>query len=358
MSTRKTKKFLINLTLLFFSIFLSLFLAEIILRIVNPGPRELEPLNCKTYTLSQNPILKYEYSPGYLTSQKPFDRTHTNFAINSDGFRDYEYGEEKSPRITRVIVLGDSITAGNGVSDVSKVYPKIMETLLNSGASEEKYEVLNMGVGGYHTLQEAETLRVKGRKYNPDIVIVGFCLNDFFPNSDGGVYTSLLKRQKQRNTFTYQKFKYGLYRSLLTNSRLFTFISSKFFPDLLVPMTVREYRNRYLENINPVEAGFELLNTIAEEDEFNLYVFIIPAFVGDLSKYPPKLAKMHTDVFDIADNYSNIRCLDLLDDLRSINSDGKKFSFDSCHLNEYGHNILANLIVENIAPLAQRSKVP
>ena len=224
-----------------------------------------------------------------------------------------------------------------------------MEKVLNSGTSENKYEVFNMGVGGYHTLQEAETLRVKGRKYNPDIVIVGFCLNDFFPNSDGGVYTSLLKRQKQKNTFTYQKFKYGLYRSLFSNSRLFTLISSKFFPDSLVPITTREYKKRYLEGINPVEAGFELLNTLAEEDEFDLYVFIIPAFVGDLSKYPAKLVKMHAEVFDIADNYSNIHCLDLLDDLRSINSDGKMFSFDSCHLNEYGHNILANLIINKLA---------
>ena len=223
-----------------------------------------------------------------------------------------------------------------------------MEKLLNNGTSEKKYEVLNMGVGGYHTLQEAETLRVKGCKYNPDIVIVGLCLNDFFPNSDGGVYARLLKRQKQKNTFTYQKLEYGLYKALSANSRLFTFICSKFFPDLLVPLTAQEYSNRYLKNNNPVEAGFELLNILAKEKEFNLYVFIIPVFVGDLSKYPLKFLNLHTDVFDIADNYSNIHCLDLLDDFRRINPDGRKFSYDSCHLNESGHEILANLIVNRL----------
>ena len=104
-------------------------------------------------------------------------------------------------------------------------------------------------------------------------------------------------------------------------------------------------------NNNPVEAGFELLNILAKEKEFNLYVFIIPVFVGDLSKYPLKFLNLHTDVFDIADNYSNIHCLDLLDDFRGINTDGREFSYDSCHLNVSGHEILAGLIVNRLKKL-------
>lgn len=49
-----------------------------------------------------------------------------------------------------------------------------------------------MGVGGYHTLQEIETLREVGMAFNPDIIMVGFVINDFDEDVDGGVYQNLM----------------------------------------------------------------------------------------------------------------------------------------------------------------------
>ena len=113
--------------------------------------------------------------------------------------------------------MGDSTTAGNGVPDLDKTYTKQLEKLLNThNTTGIHYEVLNMGVGGYHTMQEIETLRVKGLKYNPDLVLVTFCVNDFDLHSDGGLYRKLLEqtRLSTRNTET------ELYSRLLKLSRL------------------------------------------------------------------------------------------------------------------------------------------
>ena len=46
-------------------------------------------------------------------------------------------------------------------------------------------------MGGYHTLQEAETLLVSGLRYQPDHVVVAFCVNDISWDADGQVLEEL-----------------------------------------------------------------------------------------------------------------------------------------------------------------------
>ena len=53
-----------------------------------------------------------------------------------------------------------------------------LESCLAALCPARKFEVLNMGVEGYNSIQELEVLKVKTIKYNPDLVIVYYCLND------------------------------------------------------------------------------------------------------------------------------------------------------------------------------------
>jgi hypothetical protein len=95
--------------------------------------------------------------------------------INSGGFRDNEYPVQKDPAKYRILFLGDSVVYGYGLS-LADTLPKQLEDVFrkNSGASE----VLNFGVSGYETEQEIEFLKENGLKYHPDMVIVGYTLND------------------------------------------------------------------------------------------------------------------------------------------------------------------------------------
>lgn len=100
----------------------------------------------------------------------------TSVKINSMGFRDYEYSAEKPENTFRIIGLGDSFTFGWGV-ELDETYLKRLERKLNNGLGA-KYEVINLGVIGFNTLQEVELFKNKGSELNPDLITIGFLSGD------------------------------------------------------------------------------------------------------------------------------------------------------------------------------------
>jgi lysophospholipase L1-like esterase len=99
------------------------------------------------------------------------------YAVNGDGFRDHEYARAKAGGAFRVVVLGDSIAFGWGVP-LEETFPKILETRLRTLAGGRPIEVLNLAVSGYNPYTEAELFRDVGVRYQPDLVLVQFCIND------------------------------------------------------------------------------------------------------------------------------------------------------------------------------------
>jgi hypothetical protein len=120
---------------------------------------------------SPNPILRYVPRPGSRD-------------IGAHGIRDRDYPLAKAQDTLRVLVLGDSIGFGFCTPAESlpreKTFAKALERLLNEAPlpDHRRAEVINLSVSGYDTRQEAEFLRVKGLDFAPDVVLVGYCLND------------------------------------------------------------------------------------------------------------------------------------------------------------------------------------
>jgi len=98
------------------------------------------------------------------------------YRINSDGFRDRLYARPKPPGTHRIIVLGDSIAFGYGVAE-DEAFPAVLEALLRARSST-RTEVLNFGVNGYNPYNEAALLAHLAPEYEPDLVLVQFCVND------------------------------------------------------------------------------------------------------------------------------------------------------------------------------------
>jgi len=94
---------------------------------------------------------------------------------NGDGMRDRDHEVARSPGIRRVVCLGDSTTLGWGVSP-PEAYPQVLEEMLEAGG--DSTEVLNVALGGWSTRQELIAYRRIVRKYRPDVVLLGICLND------------------------------------------------------------------------------------------------------------------------------------------------------------------------------------
>jgi lysophospholipase L1-like esterase len=162
------------------SLALSLVLAEVGLRLFLPvsfrEPPARVPGDLWLELLHQRsllPGLPYELAPNM------WKRTHgTVIRTNSHGMREREVPIEKPDSVVRLAVLGDSYTFGFGVR-AHLAYPRILEGLLNRRSRDgRRFQVLNFGVGGYSTQDEAVVLGHRALAWKPDFVIVGYTLND------------------------------------------------------------------------------------------------------------------------------------------------------------------------------------
>lgn len=146
----------------------SLLLLEAVVRVLDLGPT-FHVVHRETVRASDDPALVYELRPG-----APDGASH----ISRTGLRDGEHPLEKPEGVFRIAAIGDSVTYGLGVTrDAS--WPARLESLLNGAAGdEERFEVLNLGVPGYHAGQVVARLRDLGLDHDPDLVVYGYVLND------------------------------------------------------------------------------------------------------------------------------------------------------------------------------------
>jgi len=115
-------------------------------------------------------------SPGIVYELRPEYPDH-----NPTGHRDHAYAREKRPGVFRVIGIGDSYSYGAGVPR-EDVFLKVAERMLRQDGGPE-VEVLNFGVPGYNTAMEAAVFAERTPGWDPDLVVVQFCRNDFnLPN--------------------------------------------------------------------------------------------------------------------------------------------------------------------------------
>lgn len=99
---------------------------------------------------------------------------------NALGFRSVRQDQlAKGPNTFRIIVLGDSVTFGHGaVHD----YPALLEQQLKSWRQGVDWQVWNLGVPGYNTRQELTYLQEVASTFQPDLVVLGFYINDIIDN--------------------------------------------------------------------------------------------------------------------------------------------------------------------------------
>jgi len=100
-----------------------------------------------------------------------------NFRSNSLGFRGREISIKKPAGATRILVLGDSITIQTGFPE-EETYPYLLEKILSDS---RKVEVINAGVPGVGLQEEIYILKETGLRVSPDLVLIGFYLNDSRP---------------------------------------------------------------------------------------------------------------------------------------------------------------------------------
>ena len=124
------------------------------------------------------PEMHHWHRPGRAARLQGVD-----MAINSHGLRDHEHDDAPPPGVTRIVVLGDSITLGWGV-EMEATYPKVLERELNAGG-RGRYEVINGGVGNYTVTRMIGLYRHELHRYQAPVVVFAFFLNDANEVPDG-----------------------------------------------------------------------------------------------------------------------------------------------------------------------------
>lgn len=102
---------------------------------------------------------------------KDYNYTVT-YKINKDTLNQLkDYPVEKEKGVVRIITLGASFTFGANVNTEDN-YPMQLQKMLDAKCRDEKkYEVFNLGMGGYDLEYSVERLKVRGMKFEPDLVI-------------------------------------------------------------------------------------------------------------------------------------------------------------------------------------------
>lgn len=143
---------------------------------------------------------------------------------NIHDFRDSEI-KPKPKGVFRIMVLGDSFTWGAGLGD-KEMYANILDSLLKSNLKTDSIEVVNCALSGSPTIFERDVLRMFKDSVKPDLILVGFCVND--PQPKGEDYSIEKENFQKKYNGVLNGFKNAAYKLKLY-----------FFGDLIINFTYK-----------------------------------------------------------------------------------------------------------------------
>lgn len=182
--TEQHQSFLVNMLIMLVCVATLLALAEMYFRATTPYIIRSDRRNPLYGRVSGD----YAFFMDTVAGRRLIPNTHiiyvlnnidTKIDINSQGFRGADFPSIKPDGETRVIVLGDSITFGRQVPQEETYVERASMYLQKS--EHQGIRLINAGVDGVGIKDEVDILVSQGLKVSPDIVVVGFYLNDGNP---------------------------------------------------------------------------------------------------------------------------------------------------------------------------------
>ena len=302
---------------------------------------EVSPTNIKGLPYENTPngwFLRYQPSSGWVF-----------YKNNSLGMRDVEREYDKSYGVKRVVCLGDSIMFGGEVS-FDKMFSRQLEKLLNTEDVID-VEVLNCGTTSYSLREYVVYLKEKALKFDPDLIMIGLCLNDYvttFKEDITGNVTGVSVGKKFETGWKLFALKlkrvlfYSYFLEYLNNSC-----------KALTPSKKEAYKQEQFKDVGKAivwernKKYFSQMKDICDAHEIPLLVVIFPTAVqlGNYSaeEQPQKvivsiLKSLEIDYVDLLPVYAVHQ-----------QQTGKVFSrFDPVHPMPLGHKIAADMVKKEI----------
>ena len=315
----------------------SLLAAEAVIRLSGLAP-DVAVIKRGRFRLSSNPLIGYVPTPVDEYKGASLDFYDYRESSNGLGYRDDEHSFEKPPGTFRIVVIGDSVGAGLLVPDRRDIFPEIIERRLNEAGIVT--EIINLSVSGYNTQQEVETLRTRGLVYDPDLVLLAYCLNDRRYDG-GGIMEALLQEQIGTRAIPASR----VFSPLLINSALWRFIRFTVMSGRY--RDTEEFLGDYVSLISKdtSEEYLNLLGSLSAEHGFEVVVAIFPV-LDVLGKYPytyehDRLRRISSEL--------GFHAVDLLDVFKDCSARGKApVGADKLHPSALGHRCAADALTDFI----------
>lgn len=312
----------------------------------------------KVYVQKAKPILhKVSDIPGLSYELIADAKTDDGFySINSKGIRDREFEIPKPSGVFRIIVLGDSVTFGTEYP-VELTYPKILEKLLNEkGSPGRRYEVLNAGVCAYNAAQKFLLLKNKLLDYEPDMVILQFLNDDYYRNAvvlPGGKHSDEQDVFISMGEYFSSNFPkllflpYPIDRFLIRHSALYRVINKRLYdrlsnehPEQFPPQAYRFAANKDIKDSMRVNKGvFDGFYRLSLKYNFQPCLLLVPE-LKDESRIDEWIKN------DCPGEYG-FYTIDLKEAFKANGVQLKQLRIvpeGTCHLNDKGHEITAQII--------------
>ena len=268
--------------------------------------------------------------PGLIYTLKP--KVH---GTNSRGYWDYEYDYKKEKGVYRIIVIGDSIAAGHNLPFKDN-FSKLLEQKLNN-TRPQKNEVIVLARPGYGTSQEMVILEQEAFRYDPDLIIWSYALNDpahpvfHNANNEMGRY---------------------FYKPRLFVARFFAETVFLIKEKIMSRHASREY-HRFLHEVywDGVLGNIRRIGEISRRRHVPVVFVIHPVFEQGRSFEQYSLKSLHERLRSEASD-QGLEVVDLYDLFKSFDPDELRFhqpsGFDPWHLNQKGHQIIAGYLYERL----------
>jgi lysophospholipase L1-like esterase len=337
------------------TLILALGLIEIAMRILGL-PKVLEPhsetARFAFAEVSQGHELFYANQPGRITFRYDgnprgyFDaRNEVHHDVSPTGFRGPAF-QPKAAGTLRMVFLGDSFTFGEGVRN-EHTYAEVTARLLR--IQGQQADPCNLGVGGYNTTQSLRAARLIGFGLEPDVVVLGYTLNDAEPplfeidKATGRPVRRPRERFIEAEAAPKKPLATGIYRLRL--ARAFWQIARQ---QELSRQTIEYYRSiNDPENTGFIESERALKELIAECKKRNIpcIVVLFPLLFELSEDYPFQDA--HQRIGSIVTNAGGT-FIDLLPALRGKNAASLIVHPTDQHPNELVHEIAGGLLANEI----------
>lgn len=270
---------------------------------------------------------------------------------NGLGLRSPEIAVRKPAGVFRVLCLGDSQTFGNGVTQ-DRTYAAMLRPLLAPTPGSRLVESINGGVQGYDTLQEVALLERLAPQIEPDVVTLGFYLNDIGDvlrtnKTSMAAETGEFRRDGLKRLIPYPVIY------LAKRSRLITLVLWRL--NLLAYGGPSDPGNQVLRGADPpqyepawrlIEESLSKARDLAISLGFRLIVFPVPALPGVINPSPSE--RYRSRFLTIAARLGIDRC-DPTPAFLEAGGDPKRFFIPwDGHLSTEGHEIIARSLARAI----------